>query len=104
MAHLDRSGSGRFAWPGVYGTVEQAFREEEPEVTPEAIGVLIGTGIAFMALVGSVLALVFNVGSLKGQITTFMQVSERDRADILKDIGRIEERLERHTEGHDRGK
>lgn len=71
-------------------------------MTPEAIGTLVAAGVAFIVLLGSILHLVFNVGALKGQMTSFMQTSERDRAEILKDIGRIEERIERHVENHGR--
>lgn len=71
-------------------------------MTPEAIGTLVAAGVAFIVLLGSILALVFNVGALKGQVTAFMSTSERDRSEILKDIGRIEERIERHVESHGR--
>jgi len=71
-------------------------------VTPEAIGTLIGGCAAFIALLGSILALVFQTGTLRGQITAFMTTAERDRADMLKDVGRLEERFERHVEFHDK--
>lgn len=71
-------------------------------MTPEAIGTIIGAGAAVVALLLSVLGLVFRVGTLNGTITAFMGMYERDRADMLKDIGRIEERQERHIEGHER--
>lgn len=73
-------------------------------MTPEAIGTIIGAGAAVVALLLSVLGLVFRVGTLNGTITSFMGIYERDRADMLKDIGRMEERYERHIEGHDRSK
>lgn len=72
-------------------------------MTPEAVGTLIGACVAFLALIGSVLALIFQMGTIKGQITTFMTTAERDRADMLKDVGRLEERFERHVEAHDPG-
>ena len=71
-------------------------------MTAEAIGVIIGTGVGFITLVGSIFALVFNIGALKGQMTAHMAITQRDRADMLKDMGRVEERLEKHVDGHDR--
>lgn len=55
-------------------------------------------GLMALAMIGSLVALAFKIGSLSGQLTSFMSTSERDRAEQLKDIGRIEERYERHIE------
>lgn len=73
-------------------------------MTPEAIGTIIGAGAAVVALLVGVLSLTLRVGTLIGTVTAFMGTYERDRADMLKDIGRIEERHERHVEGHERSK
>lgn len=62
--------------------------------------------VAIMALgmIGSLVALAFKMGSLSGQLTSFMTTSERDRAEQLKDIGRIEERYEKHIDAHHGGR
>lgn len=73
-------------------------------MTLEAVGTIIGASAAVIALLFSVITLVFRVGTLNGTVTAFMGMYERDRADMLKDIGRIEERHERHIEQHDRSK
>lgn len=72
-------------------------------MTAQTIGVLIGAGAAVVAVVLSMLRLTFMIGTLTGKVDSFMQTYERDRADILKDIGRIEERHERHIEGRHGG-
>lgn len=60
----------------------------------------VAAGVMTLTMVGSLVVLAFNIGALKGQLTSFMATSERDRAEHLKDIGRIEERYERHIEMH----
>lgn len=60
-------------------------------------------GVMLLSVIGALLALTFNIGSLKGQLTSFMGTAERDRAEVLKDIGRIEERQDRHIELHHGG-
>lgn len=65
---------------------------------------VIGGGCAALALLVSVLALTFKIGTLTGTITAFMATYERDRADILKDIGKLEERQDVHIERHHAGK
>ena len=73
-------------------------------MNPEAIGVLIGAGCAILGLLGGILALTFRIGHMSGKIDSFMATYERDRSDMLKDIGRIEERHERHLDTHERGR
>jgi hypothetical protein len=70
-------------------------------MTPATIWTAVGAIAAVLALLGAMLALTFRIGALTGQLTSFMATYERDRSDILKDIGRIEERHERHVEHHD---
>lgn len=72
-------------------------------MTAGDIAAIVSAAVAFLTLFGTLLALVFNVGSFKGQMSTFMQTAERDRAETLKDIGRLEERLERHVESRHGG-
>lgn len=60
-------------------------------------------GVMLLGTLGGLLALTFKIGALTGQLTSFMQTSERDRTEITKDIGRIEERHERHIEIHHGG-
>lgn len=60
-------------------------------------------GVMLLGTIGGLLALTFNIGALKGQLTSFIQTSERDRSEQLKDIGKLEERWDRHLEVHHGG-
>lgn len=60
-------------------------------------------GVMLLGTLGGLLALTFRIGALTGQLTSYMQTTERDRAEILKDIGKLEERQERHIEIHHGG-
>lgn len=70
-------------------------------MNPESVGALIAAAVMLLGLLGGVLSLTYRIGHMSGKIDSFMANYERDRADLLKDIGRIEERHERHVEGHD---
>lgn len=59
-------------------------------------------GLMAVGMIASLVTLAFKIGSLSGQLTSFIATSERDRAEQLKDIGRIEERYDRHMEVHQR--
>lgn len=59
-------------------------------------------GLMAVGMIASLVTLAFKIGSLSGQLTSFIATSERDRAEQLKDIGRIEERYDRHMEAHQR--
>lgn len=59
-------------------------------------------GLMAVGMIASLVTLAFKIGSLSGQLTSFIATSERDRAEQLKDIGRIEERYDRHIEAHQR--
>lgn len=63
---------------------------------------IVAAGVMVLGMLGSVLILVFRIGTLSGKIDSFMATYERDRSDILKDQGRLEERLNRHIETHER--
>lgn len=65
---------------------------------------VVSAGVLMLGLIGGVLGLTFRIGVLSGKVDSFMQTSERDRSEILKDIGRIEERHERHLEQHHGGR
>lgn len=67
------------------------------------IAAWVTAGIMALTMLGSLVALAFKIGSLSGQLTSFMNTSERDRAEQLKDIGRIEERYEKHIDNHHGG-
>lgn len=67
------------------------------------VATVIMAGCMVVGLTGSVLALTFRIGSLSGKVDSFMVTSERDRTDITKDIGRLEERHDRHIEQHHGG-
>ena len=72
-------------------------------MTGSTVAAWVTAGIMALTMLGSLVALAFKIGSLSGQLTSFMTTSERDRAEQLKDIGRIEERYERHIENNHRG-
>jgi len=72
-------------------------------VNASTLAAWVTAGIMALTMIGSLVVLAFKIGSLSGQVTSFMATSERDRAEQLKDIGRIEERYERHIETSHRG-
>lgn len=53
-----------------------------------------------LGTIGSLVTLAYKMGSLSGKLTSFINTSERDRSDQLKDIGMLEERYNRHIESH----
>jgi hypothetical protein len=55
-----------------------------------------------LGMLGGVMSLAFRVGNLSGQVIGFMQTAQRDRTDVLTELGKIDGRLERHIEQHDR--
>lgn len=64
---------------------------------------VVGGVATLMAVLVSVLALVFRIGALTGTVTAFMATYERDRSDMLKDMGKLEERQDAHLERHHKG-
>lgn len=61
---------------------------------------IVSAGVMALLFLGGIGATIFKVGAVSGKLDSFMATSERDRTDILKDQGRMEERLNRHIEGH----
>lgn len=64
---------------------------------------IVTAGCLAIGMIGGILGLTFRIGALSGKVDSFMTVSERDRSEIIKDIGRLEERHERHLEAHHGG-
>lgn len=72
-------------------------------MTAQTYAAWAAVGVMLLGTLGGLLALTFRIGALTGQLTSFMQTSERDRSEVLKDIGKMEERYERHIEFHHGG-
>lgn len=67
-------------------------------MNPDLLVGIVTAGLLVVGLIGSILALTFRIGVLSGKVDSFMATTERDRAEMLKDIGRIDERFERHLD------
>lgn len=60
-------------------------------------------GVMVLGMLGSLVALVFRMGALSGQMVSFMTVAARDRTEVLTQLGKLEAQLDRHLEGHHGG-
>jgi len=103
MDYACRSHPWRVAWTIVLATTQGAKEQEHNQVTGQTVAAWVAAGVMTLTMLGSLIALAFKIGSLSGQVMSFMATSERDRAEQLKDIGRIEERYEKHIEMSHRG-
>lgn len=68
------------------------------------VAAIITAGVMMLGMLGGLLGLTFRMGHVSGQIVSFMQVAQRDRAEVLTELGKLDERLERHIEHHEAGR
>lgn len=53
-----------------------------------------------LGMIGSIIALAYRIGVLSGTVLGFMRQSETHRTEVLKEIGKLDERLDRHIDQH----
>jgi uncharacterized ion transporter superfamily protein YfcC len=66
----------------------------------QTVTALVIATVMLLGMLGGVLSLTFRTGTLSGQILAFMRDAKDDRAEILVQLGKIEERLNAHIERH----
>jgi len=72
-------------------------------MTGQTLAAIITACVITLGMLGGVLSLTYRMGHLSGQIISFMTTSQRDRTEVLTELGKMDARLERHIEQHDRG-
>jgi hypothetical protein len=71
-------------------------------VNAETLGTVIVAAVAVLGMLGSLVALTYRMGTLSGRIMSFMETAQRDRTEVLTEMGKIGNQLERHIETHHR--
>jgi len=71
-------------------------------VTGQTLAAIITACVITLGMLGGVLSLTYRMGHLSGQIISFMTTSQRDRTEVLTELGKIDGRLERHIDQHDK--
>jgi len=69
-------------------------------MTTDTAALVVSASAAVLTILGTLLVVAFKTGKLNGTVTAFMAQAEVWRAGHAQDVGRIEERLNRHIENH----
>jgi hypothetical protein len=72
-------------------------------VNGQTIAAIVMAGVMVMCMLFTLAGVIWRMGVLSGQIITFMTSAQSDRTEVLTELGKIDERLERHIEDHARG-
>ena len=73
-------------------------------MTASAIATVAGAGVATLALLITMFSLAYRMGVLNGTVIAFMAQAETHRTEVLKELGALDDRLDRHIELHHEGR
>lgn len=69
-------------------------------MTTDTAALVISASAAVLTILGTLLVVAFKTGKLNGTVTAFMAQTEVWRSGHSQELGRVEERLNRHIENH----
>jgi hypothetical protein len=72
-------------------------------VNAQTITAIIVSGVMVLGMLGSLMALTYRMGNLSGRILSFMETAQRDRTEVLTQLGKLEAQQDRHIEQHHGG-
>lgn len=68
------------------------------------LSAIIMASVMVLGMLGTLVTLVFKIGTLNGRLITFMEVVQRDNNLIAGKFGSLDSKLDRHIEWHTEGK
>jgi hypothetical protein len=69
-------------------------------VNGQTVAAIIVAGVMVLGMLGGVLSLTYRMGTLSGQIVSFMTTAQRDRSEVLLQLGKLEQQLDKHIDSH----
>lgn len=69
----------------------------------QTLTAIIMASVMVLGMLGALVGLVFKLGTMNGVLVSFMAASKERDDSILHALGKVETKLDRHIEGHQRG-